>query len=81
MKEIVVWPESQELMERKGFTEHCKLINDEEGLARFGSAAYLVDKEWLHSTPEYVGEDEEIPTDQLEEDYGEWREYLDEDEE
>ena len=75
MKEIVVWPESQELMVRKGFTEHCKLINDEEGLARFGSAAYLVDKEWLYSTQEYVGEDEEIP---LEEDYGEWREYLDE---
>lgn len=45
--EVVTWPESQDLMEKKGFREHCELINSEKGLDMYGSSAYLVDKEWL----------------------------------
>lgn len=44
---VVTWPESQDLMEKKGFREHCELINSEKGLDMYGSSAYLVDKEWL----------------------------------
>lgn len=45
--EVVTWPESQEIMEIDGFEEHAKLINDSYGLKRFGSAAYVVESEWL----------------------------------
>lgn len=45
--EVVTWPESQELMEKEGFRQHCELINSEKGLDMYGSSAYLVDKEWL----------------------------------
>jgi len=38
---IVVWPESQELMEHDRFGE-CFLINDNDGLDHFGSSAYFV---------------------------------------
>lgn len=39
---IVRWPESQDLMEIKGFDTECTLINDEYGLSMYGSAAYFV---------------------------------------
>lgn len=45
---IVVWPESQELMEWEGFTDNCFLINDEEGLEDYGSSAYVVWEEWYN---------------------------------
>lgn len=45
---IVVWPESQELIEREGFTDNCFLINDEEGLKNYGSSAYVVWEEWYN---------------------------------
>ena len=48
--EVVEWPQSQELMDNKGFKENAFLINDEEGMKRFGSSAYFVNKEWLNST-------------------------------
>ena len=38
---IVVWPESQELMEHNRFSE-CFLINDDKGIDQFGSSAYFV---------------------------------------
>lgn len=44
---IVCWPDTQELMEREGFYEHSWLINDEYGLRRFGSSAYVVEESWL----------------------------------
>lgn len=44
---IVTWPDTQELMEVKGFYGAAYLINDEEGLAKYGSAAYVVDNWWL----------------------------------
>ena len=47
--EVVEWPQSQELMDKKGFKENAFLINDEEGMKRFGSSAYFVNKEWLNS--------------------------------
>ena len=46
-KTVVTWPESQNLMVKKGFTKHCVLINSEQGLGLYGSCAYLVDEEWL----------------------------------
>ena len=45
--EIVCWPESQHCMEQRGFYQNAYLINDEEGLDKYGSAAYVVDKAWL----------------------------------
>lgn len=45
-REIVCWPESQMLMEKKGFYDNCTLINSEKGLEKYGSSAYLVDKDW-----------------------------------
>ena len=50
-KIIICWPDSQELMELDGFRENCSLINGERGLDIYGSAAYLVDKDWYD---EYV---------------------------
>lgn len=44
---IVQWPDSQTLMELDGFKEHSYLINDDRGMADFGSSAYFVEKEWL----------------------------------
>jgi hypothetical protein len=38
---IVTWPESQKLMDEKGFEEHCHLIQSEDYVS-----AYFVDKEW-----------------------------------
>ena len=46
--EVVTWPESQELMERRGFRENCYLVNDMEGYDIYGSAAYVCPTEWLH---------------------------------
>lgn len=44
---VVTWPDSQLLMDKKGFRNHCELINSEKGLELYGSSAYLVDKKWL----------------------------------
>jgi hypothetical protein len=38
---LVLWPESQELMEKEWFNE-CILMNDENHLADIGSSAYFV---------------------------------------
>lgn len=45
--EVVLWPDSQDLMELDGFWENSYLINDEDGLEKFGSSAFVVDKSWL----------------------------------
>lgn len=50
--EIVTWPESQDVMERDGYRDHCWLINDEEGLDLYGSSAYVVEKCWHQSKTE-----------------------------
>lgn len=47
-REIVCWPESQMLMEKKGFYDNCTLINSEKGLEKYGSSAYLVEKDWYN---------------------------------
>ena len=44
---VVTWPDSQLLMEHRGFSKNCFLINDENGLETFGSSAYFVDENWL----------------------------------
>lgn len=51
--------ESQMLSEMKGFRENCSLINGEIGLEVFGSAAYLVDKDWYNNAEEPIDEDED----------------------
>ena len=43
---IVEWPQSQLLSEIPGWADHCHLINDERGIAAFGSGAYFVNKAW-----------------------------------
>ena len=43
---VVRWPESQELMDEKGFESHSYPINDDQGLEDFGSQAYFVDELW-----------------------------------
>lgn len=40
---LIKWPESQDLMELKGFEENSSLADYE----KFGPAAYFVDKDWL----------------------------------
>lgn len=45
--EIVCWPESQDCMEIADFYHHAYLINDDEGLEKYGSSAYVVEKSWL----------------------------------
>ena len=45
---VVRWPESQELMEEKGFESHSYLINDDQGLEDFGSQAYFVEEDWYN---------------------------------
>lgn len=44
---VVVWPESQALMNCDGFEENSYPILDEKGLNDFGSGAYFVNSEWL----------------------------------
>ena len=39
---VVEWPESQSLMEHEGFEENCTLLLSDG----FGSATYMVRKEW-----------------------------------
>jgi len=43
---IVTWPDSQSLCEMENFWEHAWLINDDYGLRRFGSCAYVVEEDW-----------------------------------
>lgn len=45
--EIVVWAESQYIMELPNYRKHSKLINSEEGLDLYGSSAYVVETAWL----------------------------------
>ena len=45
--EIICWPFSQYLMNGTDYQNFCKLINDEEGLKKFGSSAFVVDLRWL----------------------------------
>ena len=46
--EIVTWPESQYLTETAGHRNHSWLINDNYGLNRFGSCAYVVEVDWYN---------------------------------
>ena len=46
---IVTWPDSQCIFDMPKFWEHAWLINDDYGLNRFGSAAYVVEKNWFFS--------------------------------
>ena len=43
---VVRWPESQELMEEKGFESHSYLISDEDGIEDFGNSAFFVEEKW-----------------------------------
>ena len=43
---IIIWPESQELMEQEGFDDNTYLINDDLGLDKFGPSAYFVNESW-----------------------------------
>lgn len=52
MYTVVTWPDSQNLMDREGFRENSYLVNDEQGLADFGSSAYFVNVEWLQKVEE-----------------------------
>lgn len=43
----ICWPDSQYLMNQKGFKTNCFLISSEEGIDEFGSSAYFCRKSWL----------------------------------
>ena len=45
--EIVCWPISQYLVNGPDYQNFCKLINDKEGLRRFGACSCVVDLRWL----------------------------------
>lgn len=62
MKYIIIqWPESQYLMEFEDWQKHCYLINDDLGMAEFGSSAYFVEESWYNKN--FV-KDVEEPTDE-----------------
>lgn len=65
-REIVCWPESQMLMEKKGFYENCTLINSERGIEKYGSSAYLVEKDWYDDFINNRLEDEDEDTENKE---------------
>lgn len=44
---IISWPDSQILMEKKGFKKNCCLINDNYFLEEHGSSSYFVNKKWF----------------------------------
>ena len=44
---VVMWPESQELMELEGFDENACLVNDSPFLEEYGSSAFFVRQSWL----------------------------------
>lgn len=44
---VVPFPYSQDIENKSGFLENCSLINSDQGLEKFGSAAYKVDSDWL----------------------------------
>lgn len=44
---VVTWPDIQYYMSEPGFDDNSFLINDEEGIEKFGSSAYFVDTAWL----------------------------------
>ena len=44
---VVTWPEVQLYMERPGWEDHSYLVNDDRGIADFGSSAYFVEVEWF----------------------------------
>lgn len=46
---IISWPVVQELMDIEGFDTNASLANDEWALAKYGSQAYFVNKQWLNS--------------------------------
>ena len=43
---VVTFPEVQELMSKEDFREHSYLINDINGLKKFGLRAYFVERDW-----------------------------------
>ena len=43
---VVTFPEVQKLMSKEDFEEHSYLINDIDGLEKFGPSAYFVDYDW-----------------------------------
>lgn len=45
---VVQWPDIQFLMDKPGFREHAYLVNDDRGMADFGSSAYFVEEAWLN---------------------------------
>lgn len=45
---MIMWPESQMLMELPEWEDHCYLVNDDKGLDKFGSAAYFVEEDWYN---------------------------------
>lgn len=50
---VVTWPEVQLCMERPGWEDHSYLVNDDRGIADFGSSAYFVEVEWFKQQEEY----------------------------
>lgn len=44
---VLEWPESQWLYDIEDWEEHCYLVNDVDGMNKFGSSAYFVEEEWL----------------------------------
>ena len=46
---IVQWPDVQSLMDFDWFQDECHLINDENGVEKYGSSAYFVPKNRIDS--------------------------------
>lgn len=44
---IVEWPEVQELMSHKDFSDHACLITEDSWVDQYGYSSYFVDERWL----------------------------------
>ena len=46
---IIEFPEIQELQDISGFEKNAFLINNDEGLEKYGGSAYFVNEVWLNA--------------------------------
>jgi hypothetical protein len=65
-KIVVTFPESQMLDNKDGLLENVELINSDEGIARYGGGAYLVNKEWYDKVKRGEVADREYTESELE---------------
>lgn len=52
--DLVCWPESQQYMDEKDFNDHAILLNDDDSVRIYGSAAYMIETAWLEKIKQKI---------------------------